>query len=262
MNLNEIIESENNNSLPDFEGLSPKDMHQLLYEADNDIFSIKETLDANNEIPILKLIKSLINHIDPEKGVKLTPAGYLPVKIVKDIYNEKIIGDKAIENGISKLSKEIDSESIHLARIVGTLAGCFRKSNTKFYITKRAKSFDTNKDNLKRVFNVFGEKFNLGYLDGYEDNQIAQIGFRYSLYLLLKFGSEKRELNFYAKKYFKAFPGIGNENERNLWCYNLRTFDRYFNYFGIIELEGNWKNETVKNTMLMNKYIINMKKTI
>lgn len=160
-----------------------------------------------------------------------------------------------IENGISKLSKEVDSESIHLTKIISTLSGITRKANNRLFVTKKGKKFSELDDNLKLVFSTWGLKFNLGYLDGYENELIGQLGFGFSLFLLFKYGNIERSTNFYSEKYFKAFPGIGINDNGNSSCYQVRTFKRFLKYFGIIKISGNWRNEKVKKTEMFDKYI-------
>ena len=187
--------------------------------------------------------------------MKLTASGNLPVKIVKELYSEKIITEEFIEDGTKKLLKESDSESIQYAKIIGTLSGIFRKSRNHLHVTKSGRRFENQKDNFAKIFNTFGIKFNLGYSDGFENDQIAQLGFKYSVYLLKKYGNETRASDFYAEKYFQAFPDIAEGNSEDISCYYLRTFTRFFNYFGIIEMIGTCRDRKVIKTALFDKYI-------
>lgn len=256
IDFDKLMEIKNSMPEKDFEGLSPAQMSILLYELDNeDILQINDTLESIDEIPIVKSIFELIKLIDPEKGTKLTNTGNLPVKIVKEIYSKGIIKDKYIEAGITKLSKETDAESIHCTKIIGLLSGYLRITNNRIFVTKKGKNFEKDRSKLKKILNTFGSKFNLGYFDGYENSQIGQHDFKFSLYLLYKFGEKEREKNFYANKYFTAFPMNGDCNERNKSCYTLRTFQRFFNYFGIIEQDKTWNDPNVKITNLFKKYI-------
>jgi hypothetical protein len=254
--LDSLSEKYNNSPLDDFSGLSPKQMYNLLYDFENnELITFSQSKEMNDEIPILRLISSLISKIDLEKGIRLTPAGYLPVKVVKEIYSEKIIEDSAIENGISKLSKEFDSESIHLTKIISNLSGITRKANNRLFVTKKGKKFLESDNNLKLVLSTWGLKFNLGYLDGYENELIGQLGFGFSLFLLFKYGNTEREIKFYSDKYFKAFPNMGINNDQNSNCYRVRMFERFLKYFGIIEIRGNRSDKKLRKTGLFDKYI-------
>ncbi len=256
IDLEKLAEIRNSMPIEDFEGLSPAQMSILIYEPENeDILQINDTLDSINEIPFVKLIYELIKLIDPEKGTRLTSTGNLPVKIVKELYSKGIIVDKHIDSGITKLSKETDAESIHCTKIIGILSGYLRKANNRIFVTKKGKSFKKDRNKLKKILNTFGSKFNLGYFDGYENNQIGQNDYKFSLYLLSKFGEKERDKVFYAKKYFIAFPMKGSDSEKSQRCYTLRTFQRFLNYFGLIEQDKSWNDPKIKNTDLFKKYI-------
>lgn len=256
IDFDKLMEIKNSMPEKDFEGLSPAQMSILLYELENeDILEINDTLESINEIPFIKSMHELIKLIDPEKGTKLTSTGNLPVRIVKGLYDKKIIKDKHIEAGITKLSKETDSESIHCTKIIGLLSGFLRIANNRIFVTKKGKNFENDRTKLKKILNTFGSKYNLGYLDGFDNNKIGQHDFKYSLYLLSKFGEKERYTNFYADKYFIAFPMNGDNNDRNHKIYTLRTFERFLNYFGIIELEKSWNERKIKKSKLFDIYL-------
>lgn len=71
-----------------------------------------------SEIPLIKQIRFFITQIERSNNVKLTKAGYLPPAIVKELYHQKILKDYVIEHGITKLTKETDSNIIILTRIL------------------------------------------------------------------------------------------------------------------------------------------------
>jgi len=65
--------------------------------------------------------------VDSHGELKLTKPGYLPPKIVKDIYAQGFLKDKIIEFGISKLSKELDSMTIGLTKNLFEMTGLGKK---------------------------------------------------------------------------------------------------------------------------------------
>ena len=151
-----------------------------------------------------------------------------------------------IEHGISKLYKETDSMTVNLTRILIELGGLAKKRNGKLSLTKSSKSIlADNHALLKLIFQTFATKFNWAYFDGYGDNQIGQLGYGFSLILLSKYGQEKHLDSFYAEKYFKAFPQLLDSLEPNYGtlerystnCYSIRTFKRFLDYFGLINIE-------------------------
>ncbi|MEA2043395.1 MAG: hypothetical protein U9N85_12715 [Bacteroidota bacterium] len=177
----------------------------------------------------------------------MTAKGYLPTKIVADIYSQRFIKDDTIESGISKLRKQSDSKSINLTRILIEISGLIKKRKGKISLTKKGKKiYSNNSELLKLILETFGTKFNWAYYDGYGDNQIGQLGFGFSLILLSKYGFEKQLDHFYSNKYFKAFPKLIDNIQPSQFdttesqvgrCYSLRTFDRFLDYFGLIKIE-------------------------
>ena len=269
--IDQIMNEQNNRGIPEFEGYSPIDMQYILYDTFGEKSPIQllklSELNYNN-IPILNQIKYLLQLIDKKGELKLTTKGYLPTKVVSEIYNQKFIKDEMIESGISKLYKETDSMSINLTRILSELSGTVKKRNKKLSLTKKGKAeLNNNHKLLKSIFKAFGTKFNWAYFDGYGDNQIGQLGFGFSLILISKYGSEKKPDYFYSNKYLSAFPMLIEQVEPSQFetnekhaseCYSLRTFDRFLNYFGLIKIESEnkWDSEKfIMKTELYDKLI-------
>ena len=246
-------------------------MQNILYDTfgNNSPIQLQKLCDADfKKIPLLNQIKYLLQLINNNGELKLTAKGFLPTKIVSEIYNQKYIKDKMIESGISKLYKETDSNSINLTRILLELSGLIKKRNNKLSLTKKGKTeFNDNYKLLKSIIITFGNKFNWAYYDGYGQNQIGQLGFGFSLILLSKYGSEKQLDSFYGKKYLKAFPMLLEQiepsrfdtKEKQIYkCYSLRIFDRFLDYFGLIKIdsENKWDSEKfIKKTELFDKLL-------
>lgn len=260
-NLFEEIAYSNNIPEDDFDGLSPNQIHELLYgEIGTGIVKINEIKEEKTEIPILKQIFAFLEIVIRENGIKLTPAGYLPVKIIKELYDQRILMDEDIESGITKLSSEGKSLSIHLTRIISELSGFVRKYKGKLLITNKGNEFikqNGEKYWLKDIIDVFGNKFSMAYFDNYKNEHVGQIGFMFSIYLMKKYGDIERDSDFYAKKYFKAFPRIGEiEENYNKSAYATRTFERFMEYFGFIKIIRERRIEKkYKKTKLFDKYI-------
>lgn len=252
--LNQIMSEQNNRSVPEFEGYSPFDMHQIIYfplGKDSPIMLQQLTDIEFKKIPILNQIKFLIELIEKNGEIKLTSKGFLPTKIVSEIYQQGFLKDELIEQGIVKLYKETDSMTVNLTRILIVLAGLAKKRNGKLSLTKSSKKIrEDNYELLHTILVTFATKFNWAYYDGYGDNKIGQFGFGFSLVLLSKYGQEKRLDSFYAEKYFKAFPALIESiniiNEKlesyTTRCYSVRTFERFLDYFGLINIDTQGKS--------------------
>jgi len=261
--MDKMMNEQNKQGIPDFEGYSPIEMQAILYDTFGEKSSIELLKLSQSEyerIPILNQIKYLLDKILDCGELKLTAKGFLPTKIVADIYNQQFIKDELIEEGIYKLYKEADVMSINLTRILSEISGLVKKRNGKISLTKNENEFYSNNfELLKLILETFGTKFNWAYYDGYGDNGIGQIGFGFSLILINKYGFEKQRDSFYSNKYFKAFPDLSEKakgSEKN--CYSVRTFERFLDYFGLIKIEmaNKWDDEKyIIKTELFDKLI-------
>ena len=112
---------------------------------------------------------------------------------------------------------------------------------------------------FQNIFETFATKFKWGYFDNLSNQEIGQIGFGFSLILIEKYGVSFKQVDFYSKKYLKAFEFdtksefdfIDNPNR----SYPIRTFERFLEYFGLIEfdIDNDNKMRKVKKTRLFDK---------
>ena len=247
--IDQVMNKHNNRSIPEFEGYSPFEMHHILYftfESNSPIVLHKLTDSDYNESPMFNLIKYYLDLVKNKGEIKLTAKGFLPTKVVQEIYNQGFLEEYQFSSGISKLYKESDSLTVNLTRLLSELAGLTKKRNGKISLTKNGEKTATDNQKLfELIFKTMTQKFSWAYYDGYEDEQIGQFGYGFSLILLAKYGAEKRLDYFYSEKYLKAFPqfsetiiptyGTAEQYAGN--CYSIRTFERFMNYFGLVEFE-------------------------
>jgi hypothetical protein len=247
--IDQVMNEQNNRSIPDFEGYSPFEMHHILhftFGKDSPI-KLQRLSDTDyKKIPILNQIKYLTELIDKNGEIKLTNKGFLPTRVVTDLYQQGFLKDEHIEKGISKLYKETDSMTVNLTRILIELAGLTKKRKGKLSLKKSSKKIlGDNQELLRQILLTFATKFNWAYYDGYGENQIGQLGYGFSLILLSKYGQIKRLDSFYAEKYFRAYPQLldsieptyGTLESYSIRCYSIRTFERFLNYFGLIAID-------------------------
>ncbi|MDF1550164.1 MAG: hypothetical protein P1P88_20225 [Bacteroidales bacterium] len=247
--IDQVMNEQNNKPIPEFEGYSPFEMHKILHFtfAIDSPLKLQKLSDADYQrIPILNQIRYLVDLIEKNGEIKLTNKGFLPTKLVSDLYSQGFLKEEHIEKGISKLYKETDSMTINLTRILTELSGLTKKRNGKLSLTKSSqKILADNEELLRQIFLTFTNKFNWPYYDGYGENQIGQLGYGFSLILLSKYGQIKRLDSFYAEKYFMAFPKLldsleptyGTLERYSTKCYSIRTFERFLDYFGLVTIE-------------------------
>ena len=247
--MDQLVRQHNEQAQEDFEGLSPTKMGVLLDEP----FGSKSPLQLRplapedyKQIPIFQQIKFLISKLQ-EGEIKLTAKGFLPTQLVADIYAKGFIKDEFIEKGIYKLYKETDAQAIHLSHLLLNLSGLTKKRKGKLSLTAAGKKIAaSDQELLELIFKTMCLKFNWSYFDGYEDENVGQLGFAYSLLLLSKYGEKLRPAQFYVQKYLQAFPALldgltpefrsREEYAQNM--YSLRFFDRFLYYFNFISKSG------------------------
>lgn len=241
--LQKRMKIHNQSGVEDFNGLSPEQMHELQqnFPMQKSILMMNELTEKQlKECPLLVQVRLLIDKMKGGKVIKLTKTGSLPTKLVKDIYALSALKNDSIEKGITKLTKERDAEEISITRILLEISSLVKKRNGQFSLTRKGeKNADDGNFILKEILIVLFHKFNWAYFDGYGSEAVGRVNPAFSLFLLKKYGTEKRSSFFYAEKYFKAFPQLLEQKESSFRCYALRTFERYFKFIGLVDIEKN-----------------------
>lgn len=271
-----FIGSKNITPLDDFDGFSPHEMHEILYFpfTKECPIQIRPALDNNmlNIIPIFNIVKYLLVILNKDNGLKLTPKGNLPLKVIKEIYNQKYIVDEFIEKGITKIHREENWIALYTIKRVLKLSGISRTYKGKLVITKQTKN-DLEKGRFSNIFFKFFQgyttRFNWAYNDRFENEENGQIGFLYLLYLVNKYGRAYRDSQFYADLYFKAFPIFNIEEQRiegikykeRDRVIQTRFFKRFANWFGFVEIQYEddkkyfSRSMTIKRTELLSNLL-------
>lgn len=252
--LNKISDKINKTGIPKFEGYSPEEMHTILYGAFNENSPIhlkKLKGDEYQKFPLFNQVLYLANLIKDAKEIKLTQHGYMPPKVVSELCDQKFLPDEMFGRPL-KIRKESDSFHTQLAKFILDAGGIIKKRNNKLSLTKNgSKIIENNQKLFEKIFKTYFTKINWAFFDLYGNNRIGQFAFGFSLILLDKYGSKTRRCDFYAEKYFDAFPDVFQHYEdtvymdatkRNYICYSLRTFEKFLFHFGLVEIvQGKWK---------------------
>lgn len=198
-------------------------------------------------VPLLNQILYLTNLVEDAGKLKLTKKGVLPVSVVAEIYEQGFLKDWDIEAGISKLYNESNSYTTYLTHIILNISGISKKRNGKLRLTKKSCDYiKFSRKCLKRIFKKLAEKFNWAYFDVFGENHIGQLGYGFTLVLLYKYGDEKKTGNFYAEKFFEAFPHLidtslggafSTPEKRSVRCYTIRSFERFIDHLCLISIE-------------------------
>lgn len=256
--IQETVDKFNNTPVEDFEGYSANEMEFILYhtfEKESPIQIMKLEDEEYAEIPLFNQVRYLLKIIEKEGELKLTKLGYLPPKIVIDVYEQGYIKDSFVERGYSKVYKESDLMSINLTKMLIEMSPLVKKRNNKLTLTKKGKESLVNHHLLfETIFVLFATKFNWAYFDGFDNEYVGQHGVGFSLILLNKYGNEFKSPDFYASKYLDAFNFDEEDSDspfpdRLEHTYSLRTFERFLDYFGFLEYKPTIKKD-LKNINL------------
>lgn len=234
--LQEIMIRQNSAPRSDFNGLSPEDMHNIMYDPFRDQCVVQlNKLDKNQYelVPLIRQALFLLNTLN-EKDLKLTKLGWLPLKIVADAYR---IGQPEwiIEELKQKRINEYEVGAVWMARIILELLGWIKTRKGVLSLTVKGRKAFSNIDaaaNEILRFSLVG--VGLHTFDAVEDDRIGNLGIAYSVWLLNQFGSEWHFGSFYQEHYQKAFNFPDNYT-----IYETRVFSRLFYWLGIVEMRLN-----------------------
>jgi hypothetical protein len=246
--INKLLYS--NIPLDEFKGLSPTEVHELIYDplGKRSIIRFNEIQDNSlDKIPFFRLTEYFLKIVHKEGFLKLTKNGALPVKVVKELYNAGFIKEVEFESGLYKLTKESDSKVISAIHINSKFARLVKYEKDRLVLTRKAEKLlkkENRQELFKLILDTFFNKFNIGYQDSFSEYAIGQMAWGYSLYLLHKLGNDNLKAFDYGQMFLEAFPKIitlfedkefRTPEEFFLSCYTFRFFHKIMAWFGFIE---------------------------
>lgn len=239
MQLQVIVGRHNN--MPDsrFNGLSPNDMQCLLhtpFSTNCVVQLVPLNAELHEQIPLIRQALRLMNILS-ETELKLTPNGWLPLKIVSELYP---LGapDEFIEFHNPKRINEYQVNSVWMSRLLLDVLGWVKTRKGKLSLTAKGRKALSNTDAATEVLYTALTAGVLHTFDRYEDDRPGNVGVAYSLWLLNKFGSEWHSGNFYQDHYLKVFDFPATYN-----IYSTRVFERLFYWLGLVEQRQDPKPE-------------------
>lgn len=236
---------------------------------DNGMVRLKETIDEKImlEVPIFKTINDYLEILKKEGEIRLTKIGNLPPKYVKELYHNNEIKEGLIEDGISTLRNEWDSEGVVVARVIAEICKFTKiRKNTLSLTVIGKKIMEDKRAFFREVMITFTNGYNWAYLDGYDELlRLGEIA-SYTYYLINKYGNTLRDTTFYSEKIVLAFPMVllpletknnytqTREDQFNS-IYSLRTFKRYMEFLGIVKLSSEGFDKKIIKKQLFDKII-------
>ena len=250
--LGEIMHAQNAAPKSDFNGFSSEQMSLMLYrplEVGGPVQLHRLTDEQMEQIPVMRQALHLMNVLS-EKELKLTAQGYIPPKMVAELYE---LGSHSWSTDWYKQKSEPKTEEVQVLRVVLKECGLIKTRVGKLSLTAKGKQLLVDHNELMRTIILFLLRdYNTGWLDLYEDNEVGNLGRLYSLWLLHHYGEDWRDTGFYADEYSKAFPMLIAEH-----AYEYRVFNRLFRFIGLCEINEsdefkgkNWGKETRKTELI------------
>ncbi|MEI7725829.1 MAG: hypothetical protein WCK09_12040 [Bacteroidota bacterium] len=263
---------QNNTPSEDFCGMTPAEIHHLLYDGWTDRSPLRlqpaisnQTLDL---IPYFRILEEFVRLVKREQPVKLTALGFLPGKIVRELYDLRFIPNWYIDLRRAKVLREFDSAVITSVHSIAKASGLVKNVKNKLYLTKKGeKLLHSDARNLlfREILVTFTQKWAWGNLDGYEEAFEIQRLWGFSIHLLFQFGHSEEKVSFYSQKFLVAFPLIAeqfplrsysNPMEDFERCYSFRTFEHFFDWWGLIKTDEkkrllDWRNQPVSASTLL-----------
>ena len=258
---------QNSRVIDDFVGLSPDQIHRFLhapYDSPHHI-SFTEQFSEQPEAPILTLFKLLVEALG-EEGAKATTKGNLPIKLCRNLADQYWDDDHAY---MRKFSSETDFNELHALRLTAKMAGLIHKYKGRFVMTAKCKKL-IKQQGIAGIYlpllKAYTTKFNWGFRDGYDEFNIIQQSFLFTLYLLQQFGGEWRPEQFYTERMIQAFPMVMQEvhpddcaysepDEIINSVYTTRAIERFALFFGLAEAErvgqGRQSHSEIRKTQLL-----------
>lgn len=279
--IGESIEAWNQGQREDvsegFEGLTPDQMHTLLYASlqSPGLIQFQSGLVEEDGAPIMILLSELLEAIG-EKGLKPTATGNLPRNVCRDIaltaWGEEGYQQRTKFSGINS---EKDFPDLHKVRVVAELAGMIRQYKGRFIIGRKTRQ--TIADHgcgalYPELFRTFVGEFNWAYDDRLPELFILQQSFAFTLFLFHRHGDQFRPIEFYSERLLDAFPAVVAEaadegisiiepEQLVKLCYENRIIMGSLAFLGLLEVRPVDETETrlatfdVRRTALMERFV-------
>lgn len=209
----------------------------------------KQTDSQIEQIPLMRQVLHLMSFLSASE-LKLTAKGYIPPKIVEELY---LMGERSWNSDWFKQKSEPKTEEVQVLRVVLKECGLIKTRLSKMSLTAKGKRLLADKNELMRTVMLFLLRdYNTGWLDLYEDMEVGNVGRLYSLWLLHRYGAEWRHTDFYTGEYAKAYPMLNDYR-----AYGFRVFNRLFHLIGLCKVNEReedrgpgWGKKVIKTDVL------------
>ena len=252
MDFKKLQQNFNSSGIEEFLGLSPNDMHSILYHPadtfeDVVYFNKKTNIDLIKNTLVAKHIEKFLSMIGT-KGVKATQNGNLPLKIVNEFHND--FTSKPSEMKYHAPSEDYCRQTLAFRKLI-IKCGWVKKQHSKFLLTKKGEAILENgisQSEYLKFLNIWLFEYNWAFTDGYSACKLLQTSAFFCFYILHVKANETIYENDFVNLYLKAFPMVLDEINDNPYVsrkkddelksiIQLRFFERFCEYFGLAKIE-------------------------
>ncbi len=208
--VRQLNERRNNMPRPQFDGLSPAQMHRLLHfpfdHAADMVSFASDGVDRELLVgaPLVQKLLTVLQAIyDAGKIQGTQNTGALPRKLVVDLH-EELGGDRRYA-----VRKETDSQPVHISRLLLEMAGWIKVRKHVISATAKGKKIVESgfaQDDYLHLLKIYARKFNWSYSTYFGDVDIVQLGFLFGLRLLMKQAKEFIPVERLTDLFLEAFP--------------------------------------------------------
>lgn len=240
----------NRSAEDDFHGLSPDQMHGVLYSPFESptLVEFPTCLDNKPTAPVVRLFELLADAIG-DKGLKPTATGNLPRGFCREAALA-FLGEEEYRkwSRFGELRSETEFHELHATRLVAEMAGLVRKYKGKFILSKECRTL-LEKNGMAaiypRLMKSFIAEYNWAYGDGYPEIGFFQSSFLFTLYLLNRYGDQQRSNAFYEDAFLQAFPRVLDELDPQVYrspeeafrsIYSRRCLERFAEFLGFAKI--------------------------
>ena len=245
------MNKQNASPLPDLLGLSPEQMHRLLYQPlgqTADIVTLT-TIPNTNEIalaPVVKEVRYFLGRLGELQPLKTTAKGNLPRSFSREFHEQF----SETPGFVSPIKSEEDDWQLMALRHILDMSGWIRKRDGKFSLTKKGTKIvevGFGREEYYHLLEVYLHRFNWASRDLYPSLEIIQHGALFSLYLLHRKAKEYIDAAELSRFFIAAFPTVLMEVEQLPYreptdfvgrAFRIRFLERFCEYFGLVTIQG------------------------
>jgi hypothetical protein len=253
MDFQSNIDNYNRTPNKDFDGLSPNQMKDLIYNLFNENCILQTKTDLTMEVldgtGFFRVCETFMKIVQNAENLKLTAKGNLPQKVIKELHDSQFIKSLVSDKDYKLHYVESNFMYIHNAHLLCKACGLLKKKNNALSLTAYGKKLiqpEKRNELFTVIFDNFIFTFNWAYNDQYPDVMNGRFGIGFTIYLVSKYGRQNLPVKFYVDKYKTAFPTLINEYPTDYYLsqshlfyniYKLRAFERFLDWFNLVEIK-------------------------